>query len=56
MFWQVRVEALNTRKHWVYTVQGIVTTTIVSNDFIDKICTDIKMDPIPITDDSRILM
>ena len=43
-------------RRWIHTVQGIGTTTVVFNDFVDMICTDIETDPIPDTDDDRILM
>ena len=43
-------------RRWIPSVQGIGTTTVVLNDFINRICTNIKINPIPDTDDNRILV
>ena len=41
---------------WIHTVQGIGTTPVVFNDSVDRISTDIETNPIPDTNDDRILM
>lgn len=43
-------------RRWVTCIRQIGTTAIVFCDFCDKICTDIENNPLPNTDDHRILM